>query len=232
MNYTIIGVNIYKFISNEKIRFAIDTRRVGVLDFDILAVEGGGSQSTRKICRIDLRAEHVVKKNVLQLGLPNWIKKFGDKFWWQFSEGGVGWGKDGESPVTRQGFVEISSIECGDESTEILRTSCNIIDATRSHFRLAFASTPPLAFAPTLALALTTLISRWNKYGVNDRIGCDVKYATCRSRWWNKYRVNDMNDTIASNNIWNDNIRIVNHNTCIRHYHLDRISIESLNIAT
>mmetsp|Transcript_40168 Transcript_40168/g.72353 ORF Transcript_40168/g.72353 Transcript_40168/m.72353 type:complete len:232 (-) Transcript_40168:122-817(-) len=231
MNYTIIGLNVYKLIINENIRVVIDTRRVSI-DCDILAVEGGVSLSIRKISRTDLGAEHVVQKNVLQLGLPNWIKKFGDKFWWQFSEGGVGWGKDGESPVTRQGFVEISSIECGDESTEILRTSCNIIDATRSHFRLAFASTPPLAFAPTLALALTTLISRWNKYGVNDRIGCDVKYATCRSRWWNKYRVNDMNDTIASNNIWNDNIRIVNHNTCIRHYHLDRISIESLNIAT
>ena len=67
MNYTIISLNVKKFISNEDIRFAIDTRRVSVLDFDILAVEGGDIQSIRKISRTDLRAKDVVQKNLMKL---------------------------------------------------------------------------------------------------------------------------------------------------------------------
>ena len=50
---------------------------------------------------------------MLQLGIPHRVKKFGEMSFWKFTEGSVGWGKYGDTPIIRQGFGEVCIIECG-----------------------------------------------------------------------------------------------------------------------
>jgi len=74
----------------------------------------------------------MVKKNILQLGLPNRIEKMGEKSCREFAKGGVTWSKYGEWPIARQLVTESSDFDCVGESGEIIRIRCYLIDVLGS----------------------------------------------------------------------------------------------------